>query len=412
MSTADLRILPVARVRSLHDLTYWLLLVLLFTVPWTGVLEIGSVGTISRAWGIVVAGMAAVTLLVERRPRRRLLDAHLLAIAYTAWVLASCYWSIAPPLSFDDALTMVQALVLLLMMWEFAGGAQRQIGMLTAYVAGTSCTCGALLWRYAQGYDFRRFELTGTHPNDLAFTASLAIPIAWYIAEKVASRPARIMLRLYVPLALVAVLLTASRSAQFTTALGLLLLPLSSAGIRRKQLLIALFLVGSLVAAWLLLPDLTKERAASTREELTEGDWNGRKQLWVAGLQVLDDHPLIGVGTGAVRVEIEDLRGERKGVHNTYLSVAVQEGSIGLALFLLIILAAGKRSLAAHGLERQFAAVLLTTFLIGLIPRQWQHEKVTWIIFGLLLGQAAAWRQLAARRDKRPERCPVLQSRG
>jgi exopolysaccharide production protein ExoQ len=396
MSTADLRILPVARVRSLHDLTYWLLLVLLFTVPWTGVAKIGSVGTISRAWGIVVAGMAALTLLVEP-PQRRFLDAHFLAIAYTAWGVASYYWSIEPQLSLRETGTAVQVLVLLLLMWEFAGGAQRQIGMMTAYVAGTSCTCVALLWHYIQGYDFRRYALTGTHPNDLAFTASLAIPLAWYLAEKVASRPARMLLRLYVPLAVVAVLLTASRSALFTTSLGLLMLPLASGRRPGKQLLVVLLVAGSLLGGWRLLPDLTKERVSTTQDELMEGDWNGRKQLWTAGLQILADHPLIGVGTQAVRVEIEALRAERKGVHNTYLSVAVEEGSIGLALFLLLLLAVGMGSLEARGLERRFAAVLFTTFLIGLIPRQWQHEKVTWIMLGLLLGQTAAWRQLAAR---------------
>jgi O-antigen ligase len=217
---------------------------------------------------------------------------------------------------------------------------------------------------------------------------------------------------MYVPLAVVAVLLTASRSALFTTALAMLILPLSSGRAPGKQLLIVLLVVGSMLGGWLLLPDLTKERVSTTEDELMEGDWNGRKQLWSAGLQILADHPLIGVGTQAARVEMEDLRAERKGVHNTYLAVAVEEGSIGLALFLLLLLAVGLCSLDARGLERRFVAVLLTTFLIGLLPRQWQHEKDTWIMLGILLGQAAAWRQLAARPGPRLDRRPVPHSHG
>jgi hypothetical protein len=397
LSPAGPRALPVARIRSLHDLTYWLLLGLLFTVPWTGVITLGPIGTATKAFGVVVAGMAVLSLLLER-PRRRLVDAHVLAVAFTAWVVASYYWSIGREESLGTAGTMVMTLILLLLMWEFGGGADRQIGMMTAYVAGTFCTSAVLLSRSLAGYSATRFSVTGIPPNDLAFTVSVAIPMAWYVAEKVTSRRARIVLRLYVPLAVLAILLTASRSGLFTTAVGLLILPLSSIrGSAGKQVLIASVVMGSILAGWWLLPEQPLQRVSTAREELVEGDLNGRRQLWALGWQMAADRPLIGVGTGAARVDVDAHRGEYKGLHNSYLSIGVELGNIGIALFLLLLLAVGKPSLDAQGLERYFATVLFATLLVGLLPRHWEYEKVTWIVIGILVGQASSWRQLSAR---------------
>ena len=104
----------------------------------------------------------------------------------------------------------------------------------------------------------------------------------------------------------------------------------------------------------------------------------------------------MGVGTGAARAEIDARRGEEKGVHNTYLSIVVELGAIGFALFLLMLVLLAMHGLSARGFERDFATVLLATLLIGLLPRHWEYAKVTWIVIGILLGQAASWRQLSA----------------
>jgi O-antigen ligase len=61
-----------------------------------------------------------------------------------------------------------------------------------------------------------------------------------------------------------------------------------------------------------------------------------RFEYWKAGLQILQEHPLLGIGVGnakEVPAHINELAPGQTTVHNIFLQVALETGTIGWLLF-------------------------------------------------------------------------------
>lgn len=63
----------------------------------------------------------------------------------------------------------------------------------------------------------------------------------------------------------------------------------------------------------------------------------GRLLIWKFGLEMVRENPMLGVGFGRFRQEIQYLTGGRYDSHNTYLTIAAEMGVPALLLFLLIL---------------------------------------------------------------------------
>jgi O-antigen ligase len=135
----------------------------------------------------------------------------------------------------------------------------------------------------------------------------------------------------------------------------------------------------------------------------------GRGTLWSAASDAYLDHPLTGVGIGNF-TEVSYRYAERTGpfrydllvlspktVHNTYLSLLVETGPVGLGLFLLLAgsaLRAGLRAERAYrsrgeiDLERIARAVVVATaaFLTTSFFLSVGSAKPLWILYGLAVG--------------------------
>ena len=152
--------------------------------------------------------------------------------------------------------------------------------------------------------------------------------------------------------------------------------------------MVVIVLTGVVVAGRYVSP-AALARLETTRTELTEGTLNNREVIWAAGLHLFPLHPLGGVGAGGFERAVVPFLGSEKTGHNTYLAVLLEQGLIGLALFLLVLSSAFFHLPAAPSRERRFFTVLLVTLCLGLAPRTWQAEKQTWIILALMLSPAA-----------------------
>ena len=155
---------------------------------------------------------------------------------------------------------------------------------------------------------------------------------------------------------------------------------------RRRGMVFAVVL---LVFGYLVAPSSFWERWEETR---SYGDIR-TKELWPAGLRAVARHPALGSGLGA------GLGG--KVVHNAPLTVAVELGLPGLALYLGFIAYATVRLLRAlsaalkqgRSKECAFAIVLLASFL-GYMATWFkgggaEYGKVLWVLLGLM--SAYAW---------------------
>ena len=398
--------------RTTRDAVFAVLWLFVLAIPSLNVIEFASVGTLSRVVGLALVPVAAFSLLRDGR-RRRLLDFHILALAFLGWSLLSLLWTVALDRSFTQVFTLAQLVVMVCCIWEFAPERRHQLSLLRAYVLGSAVTAVVLLSQATDPLnDARRYTVGGAHPNSVAFTLCLAIPMAWYLGLLSTRTWSRIAYRLFIPASLIGIVLTGSRSALVVAGAGLLIIPLTLDRAKVKALASVGVLMAAATFGMQLVPSGPLERLSTFGAEIQDGDLNGRTMLWETSWALFTDRPLIGVGAGASSEEIEEIEGREKVSHNTFLTVATELGAVGLALFGLVLLTVGKRALGGGGLDRRFAAVLLLVLVLGLQPRSWDHEKATWVVLALLVGHAARTEAVATNRSLAAARAGTMATVG
>jgi len=210
----------------------------------------------------------------------------------------------------------------------------------------------------------------------------------------------------YVPAAVVGVLLTASRGAFIATVIASFMvlgsmprLPLGT------KLLGLLMITAALFAASSVVPQSSWQRLAQGQQSLKRWDLTGRTEIWAEGLQRVRPYILTGMGAGAFPVTSKLESGKAWVAHNTYLGILIDEGIVGLSLFLLLggVLVWSVRRLAP--LERRLCYVLALTWGVGVFALSWEHRKPTWFVFGLLAAHMGLVRPAGAAR--RPEPAPL-----
>jgi O-antigen ligase len=321
---------------------------------------------------------------------------------FVVWTGATYFWSIAPESTALRGWTFVQLLAMAWLIWDQARVPERPPQLMQAYVWGAVLASVATLARYLANHQtyYRRYAAAGFDPNDLALTVALSIPLAFYLSLRTRG-PWQWAYRASVLPAIAAILLAASRTALVAAVLAFCFVAFTWRESGRAQrisgaLLFALLLLGAVRLA----PSASRERLSSLPGELTQGTLHNRTRIWKAGLKVFKHHPIVGIGAGAYPEAVRPalgrpgLPGHEYVAHNTFLSVAVECGLTGLALFgaMLAVLAAFVWVMPLT--ERPLWAVMLAVWAAGVSTLTWEHRKPGWLIFALIMTQwAFAFRQ-------------------
>ena len=368
-----------------------LLCLFVFVMPWEKSLYIPGFGTAARLVGILAVAAAAA----RGRPRGPNL-ALAAAAAFLAWGSLTVLWSLDPAATLARASTFAQLFVMAWLVWDLGGEPARQRRLLQAYVAGSVAASAATMLRYAQNIQtyYRRYAAPGFDPNDLALTVALAIPMAFYLALR--SRGwARWFNYAAVAMSCAAVLLAASR-ASMVAAFAAFVFPAlvwrdsPRTGRAAAAVLLAFFILGGARLA----PAASRERLSTLGTELTRGTLHKRTTIWKAGLRAVKQRPVRGVGWGAYPDAVEPelgvppVAGHEYVAHNSLLSVLVETGLAGFALYALLLAVLAVYVWAMPHVERSLWAVTLAVWLAGAATLTWEHRKPTWLIFALIM---AAW---------------------
>jgi O-antigen ligase len=219
----------------------------------------------------------------------------------------------------------------------------------------------------------------------------LSIPLSLYLAVLAKRGPTVWLYRIHVAIAASAVLLTASRGPFLASFGALLFIPASFSRwtIRQKAALFLVIVIGVVAAAW-IVPASSWKRLGSIEGEIVQGTLNDRKLIWKAGYEMFREHPVLGVGAGAFLPVIRHTTGYTYVAHNTFLSIAAEQGLVGFAIFLALILNAFIASIRMPKLERGLWLAVLLAMMIGILSLTWEYRKPIWLIFGLISLQAAA----------------------
>lgn len=363
-------------------------------IPIENVVVLPGVGSLSRLLGIALVLVVIPALLGRGYINlRRQTVAVLLFALYVLWAFAGLLWTIELDSTIGYVFTFIQLLVLVAVVWQVCVTDSDQRAVQQAYVIGATLAVADGFRNFLIGNEavFQRFSVSNTDPNEYALVLALGIPLAWILFSKGVGWM-RILNLLYVPLALSAILLSGSRGGALAALVALLVFPLGLGSLDRfgRRTLVA-FLVASLAVVPFVWGEVTAglssnlERISSLGAELSTGTLSSRRLIWDEGIAVVTQSPLLGVGGGAFPAAIERSSGLRELAHNTFLSIMVETGAVGLLLFVAILVVTLLPLLRNFGPATMPGVVLLGTLMVGITPLSWEFRKPTWLIIALLL---------------------------
>jgi O-antigen ligase len=379
----------------MRKLALGLLVLLAFAIPWEYSLDLGEpLGNIARVAGLLVL-IAAIPAVLQAGRLRTPGPMQWLVLALYLWFCCSLFWSIDPTATLDKMRGYFQEMMIVWLVWEFAETPDDLRTLLRTFVAGSWVLALLTLANFrsaeAVAAEQIRFVAEGEDPNDVARYLDLAFPLAALLLNSERSRWGRLLAAGYLPVGLVAVLLTASRGGFMAAGVALsgsawLLLR------RRPRAAMAALLTLPILAGalWLAVPEQTLERLETIPSQLQGGDLNQRVAIWTAGWQAFARAPLAGTGAGtfvaAARMHPQDT------AHNSPLSLVVAGGLVALSLALAILIFAARTATWTRG---PLKIALLTVLAVGSITSlvdTVEENRATWLLLAIvaLAGRLAA----------------------
>jgi O-antigen ligase len=377
----------------------WLLV---FAIPWEDAITIADFGTTARLIGMLAGGLG-VLAIVERGTVRRLSLAHIMMALFVALAAVSYLWSLYPEGTQEQAFSYIQLLAMAWLIWELSPRAREQRRLMQAYLLGTCISGIDTLYQYLSHQEaaYQRYAGARLDANDLGLIMALSIPVSYYLLIESKGKIAWVY-TLQLVLAGTTILLTASRGAALATLVAVAIVPLTHARLTTRQR-IAVLLTASLLAygALAFVPSTSWDRLSTVPNEFAQGTLTGRTVIWKAGWELFRAHPFLGIGANAFRLIVsrvlaEPIHPDEYGrapappAHNTFLSVLVEQGVIGLTLFcaLLGVLALSLRALPPF--QQKLWIVCLGVWVVGVSSLTWEMRKPTWFFFGLLMAQCGS----------------------
>ena len=395
------------RLSTLGKIAFGSLWLLVFAMPWEDAVTIPGFGTSVRLIGMVTLGLGALAILERGRIRKPALG-HLAMALFVVLAALSYLWSLFPEGTLIQVFSYIQLFTMVWLIWELAPGIQEQMHLMRAYVFGTFVSGIDTFYLFLSHQEsvYQRYAGAKLDANDLGLIMALSIPMSYYLLIQNYGRMVWVY-RVQLILAGTTILLTASRGATLATVVALAIVPLTQARLGARQKVALLLTVILLIAGILyFVPETSWERLATVPTEFEQGTFTGRTIIWKAGWEIFRAHPFFGIGANAFRVMVSRELAEpiRMGdadpappAHNTFLSVLVEQGVLGFAVFCGML---GALAVSLKGMPpfpQRLWVVSLAVWVVGVSSLTWEMRKPTWFFFGLLMAQCGSIPQM--RRD-------------
>jgi O-antigen ligase len=371
----------------MRRIAWVLLLIFTFAIPWEYSLDLGEpLGNIARVAGLLVLLVAVPAILQSGRIRTPG-AMQWLALALYLWFCCTYFWTIEPQATQAKLRGYFQEMMIVWLVWEFAASASDLRALLRAYVAGSwvlaVLTLASFASADAMAAEQIRFVATGQDPNDVARFLNLGFPLAALLVNSERRWVWRLLAAGYLPLGLVAVLLTASRGGFLASVVGLAgCAALLAYGHPKKVLAGALALPPLAAVLWLIIPRGSFERLATISEQLQGGGLNERWNIWTAGWHAFVRAPLLGTGVGSFVSAAGTTPIDT--AHNTMLSIAVSGGLVALLLATAILAAAIWSITQMKGQLRWAMALALVVWGITSTVATVEENRTTWLLLAMI----------------------------
>ena len=375
----------------MRTLAYWLSLLFIFTVPWEAVVENPVLGSASKMIGLALAAIWVATVATTGRIRRPA-PFHLAVFLLFIWNAVSIFWSANADRTFEHLITWAQLAIMVFILWDLLDTRVALLAGLQMYILGAYVVIGNTLVNYLSGTTFyyERFSAVGTNPDDLGMVLALGIPVAWYLTNSQNTGSRSLVQKwinyAYIPVALAGIALSGTRTALIAALPGVIfgLVSITRIGIWAKSAIVLVFISATFILTP-LIPQASFDRLGTVGTEMTQGDWNGRIELWSQGLASFAEHPILGIGSNMYR----SVNVEGKVAHNSFLSVLVELGLVGLILFLIVLAIVISQAARQSPWDSAFWFSVLAVWAIGAFTLTWEYRKPTWLFLCLIIVSSA-----------------------
>ena len=365
----------------------WGLVVLLaFAIPWEYSLDLGEpLGNIARIVSMVLL-LAAIPAVLQAGRVRTPSGMQWLILALYLWFCCSYFWTIDPLATMDKMRAYFQEMMIVWLVWEFVESPDDIRSLMRAYVAGAWVLALLTLWSLASGaaeVDQIRFVAEGQDANDMARYLDMGLPMAALLLTCERGKGAKLFAGGYLPLGVLAVVVTASREG-FVAAL----IALAGCGVLlfwrfKRAVVSAIALLPALVVGLsLVVPHGTFERLATIPEELNRGDLNQRWNIWDAGWQAFVHAPFVGTGAGSF-VSAAGLNPVDT-AHNTALSILADGGLLALFVAAAILALTARAVAQMRGPLRLALATALAGWFTTSLVATVEENRSTWLLIGVI----------------------------
>jgi O-antigen ligase len=371
----------------MRRIAWLLLLAYAFTIPWEYSLDLGApLGNVARITGLLLLAAAIPSVLQAGRARMPGMMLWLVAALYL-WICCTCFWSIDRVATLDKLRAFFQEMMVVWMVWEFAESPRDLRMLFRATVLGCWVLAVLTLVEFRSAAMLvagqARFAAFGQDPNDVARFLDLGFPMAALLGTSERSWLGKLVAYGYLPMALLTVMLTASRGgflAAMVAVVGSLLL--LSMG-RPRTRWAGLFALPAIVAVvWCVVPAETLQRLATIPEQLSGGSLNQRFEIWSLGWRAFVKSPVLGYGMGnfslAAGLSPEDT------AHNTVLAILVGGGLCALTVCVAIVWVAIRTIMRLRARVRIALATAMAVWIVTATVATVEESRFTWLLFGVI----------------------------
>lgn len=374
-------------MEGIRKLALICLLMLIFAVPTDGLWSIAGLALVKVA-GLLLFGMVAL-LLISGDGLRGSPWFFIAVTAYICWMLFSYLWTWMP-INYETSLAInsqqsikghLYLFMLVLLAFQVIRTEQDFNLALAAYLLGAM----GLIYFLVRGYDPTsttiRHEIKGFDANETSLQLALGLPMAWYLLLITKSWLLRSLSLIYIPLALYGIFITGSRTGFIAALLGFVgVLPwLWRARFVWKLLVLSFFII-AVIGITSLVPEKTLDRLFSSGTELSQGTLSSRSITWSRAWLEINEAPIFGNGLSSFRRVINKYNIDYT-AHNSYISIMVEQGIIGLLFYLAVILAVLLQGWRVPAEQRLLIISLLLIAVAGQFTLTLNEKMFIWFAY-------------------------------
>lgn len=364
-----------------------LLLVFAFSIPWEYSLDLGEPwGNVARVAGLLLL-LTAVPAILQKGQLRAPGLIQILVLALYLWFCCSYFWTIDSVTTLEKTRAYFQEMMVVWLVWEFAETPAHLRGLLRAVVAGSWVLAALTVSDFASPAALAagqiRFAATGQDPNDVARFLDLGFPMAALLYDGERTWLGKLLAAGYLPIGLIAVILTASRGGFLAATVALAGCALLLARGHMRRVVAGVFVLPAIGAGlWFAAPHETLERLATITEQLQSRSLNQRWNIWDAGWHAFIQAPIFGRGAGTFTVAAGTAPIDT--AHNTALSILVEGGLCGFFVALAIVVVATWIVMGMRGPLRLALGTSLAVWLVTSVVATVAESRTTWLLFALI----------------------------